>query len=213
MANNNQIQLKSEITDLNNPIQAVDLANSLGNIVLKRGLSVNIQGKQYVMVEGWQLAGALCGIYPVVEKVENLSDEKVIRYRAEVILKNQAGEVVGSGMAICTNAEKGKDRFGEYAVCSMAQTRAVGKAMRLKLGWIIKLAGFQATPCEEMGEDGVIEENAEKVIDETDYVKKLNDSTTIAELYSVWLKVPKDMREELKELKEELKGKLQNEGA
>lgn len=209
---NNQIELRNELTDLTKPVQALDLANSLADIIIKRGLAVNLGGKRYVMVEGWQLAGAFCGIYPVVEKVENLSDEKAIRYRAEVVLKNQTGEVVGSGMAICTNTEKGKQSFGEYAVCSMAQTRAVGKAMRLKLGWIIKLAGFQATPREEMGEDGVIEEDTDKIIDETDYVKLLNDSKNIAELYSVWLKVPKDLKEELKDLKEELKGKL-NESA
>ena len=32
----------------------------------------------------------------------------------------------------------------------MAQTRAEGKAYRLLLGWLMKAAGFEATPAEEM---------------------------------------------------------------
>ena len=33
---------------------------------------------------------------------------------------------------------------------SMAQTRALGKAYRMALGWIMKMAGYEATPAEEM---------------------------------------------------------------
>jgi len=36
------------------------------------------------------------------------------------------------------------------AICSMAQTRATGKAFRNILGWLMKAAGFAATPAEEM---------------------------------------------------------------
>ena len=53
-------------------------------------------------------------------------------------------------MAICTNKEPGKTNFDEYAVASMAQTRAVGKAFRLKIGWLLKIAGYETTPAEEM---------------------------------------------------------------
>ncbi len=38
----------------------------------------------------------------------------------------------------------------EYAILSMAQTRAVGKAFRNQLAWLMKAAGFEATPAEEM---------------------------------------------------------------
>ena len=49
------------------------------------------------------------------------------------------------GFAICTNKEKRQTAFDEYAVASMAQTRAVGKAYRIYLGWIMKMAGFEST--------------------------------------------------------------------
>lgn len=206
---NNQIVLKEDLTSLTKPTEVLALANSLSDIILRKRLAIDLQGKKYVMVEGWQLAGALCGLYPVVDKVENLSDGDITRYRAEVSIKDQEGNIVGSGMAICTNKEKGKERFGEYAICSMAQTRAVGKAMRLKIGWIMKLAGFQATPSEEMGEDGAIEEIAEaNVIDNTDWVAELEKSKDLGELYKTWLKVPKEQQEELKDLKDEIKAKL-----
>lgn len=207
-----EIKVRSEIVSLTNPQDSVELANTLAKIIMAKGLSVQLtpkSKKRYVMVEGWQLAGALCGIYPIVENVENLSDDKRICYRAEVTLRNQEDEIVGTGMAICTNQEKGKEQFGEYAICSMAQTRAVGKAFRLKLGWIMKLAGFQATPCEEVGEDGSIEEVAEEVaIDQTDYAEELVKAKDAHELYKVWLRVPNDQRAELISIKDEMKVKL-----
>jgi hypothetical protein len=40
--------------------------------------------------------------------------------------------------------------WDEYAICSMAQTRATGKAFRNILGWLMRASGFSATPAEEM---------------------------------------------------------------
>ena len=206
---NKVIDIKNEVTSLAKPIEVMELANTLSGIIIKKGLAMALNNKRYVMVEGWQLAGALCGLYPMVDKVENLSEDKHYKYRAEVSIKDQEGNIVGSGMAICSNAEKGKERFGEYAICSMAQTRAVGKAMRLKIGWVMKLAGFQPTPSEEMGEDGAIEDVPEaKVVDETDWVAELDKCENTQELYRTWLKIPKENRAELEDYKNELKTKL-----
>lgn len=210
-----QLAIRDQIVDLTHPNEALELANTLTKIILTKGLSIQLNrnsDKRYVMVEGWQLAGALCGIYPIVEKVENLSDDKRICYRAEVTLRNQYNKVVGTGMAICTNQEKGKERFGEYAICSMAQTRAVGKALRLKLGWIIKLAGFQPTPSEELDSNGeaideefnAVEAEAEPV----DYSETLSKAKDVHELYELWLKIPKKEQANYADLKDGLKAKL-----
>lgn len=147
--------------DIKRPNQISDFAKNLKDLVVKNQLYTNIKGKNYVNVEGWQIAGALLGIYPVVRSLENLSDENTIRYRAEVELKDSIGEVVGCGIAVCTNKETGKSNFEEYAVASMAQTRATGKAFRVRLGFMMKLAGYEATPFEEMV---VSEENREAKI-------------------------------------------------
>jgi hypothetical protein len=58
--------------------------------------------------------------------------------------------VLSRGYAVCSNKENSKRRFDEYAIASMAQTRAVGKAYRNILAWLMKAAGFEATPAEEM---------------------------------------------------------------
>jgi hypothetical protein len=60
------------------------------------------------------------------------------------------GQLVATGVAICSNFEHSKKRFDEYAILSMAQTRAIGKAYRNLLAWLMKAAGFEATPAEEM---------------------------------------------------------------
>jgi hypothetical protein len=53
-------------------------------------------------------------------------------------------------MAICSNKEMSKKGFDEYAIASMAQTRAIGKAYRNKMAFIMKMAGYEATPAEEV---------------------------------------------------------------
>ena len=58
--------------------------------------------------------------------------------------------MIGAAEAECLYAEanwKGRD---DYALRSMAQTRATSKALRQPLGFVISLAGFDPTPAEEM---------------------------------------------------------------
>ncbi len=124
-------------------------STSVKKFIYDSNMWMDIHGKGYVFVDGWSLMGGLLGVTPVVKEVENISDSETCRYRATVELMKD-DKVVGVGVAICTNKEKGKTAFDEYAVASMAQTRAVGKAYRLHLGWIMKMAGFETTPLEEM---------------------------------------------------------------
>lgn len=146
----NEIAKRTEQVNLTNPNDIMAFATNLKDLIISNRLYTNIQGKNYVNVEGWQIAGAFTGIFPVVESVENLSQGETYRYRAEVSLQDKDGNKVGYGVAICTNKEPGKSRFEEYAVASMAQTRAVGKAFRMKIGWLLKIAGYETTPAEEM---------------------------------------------------------------
>jgi hypothetical protein len=144
------LSTKEDNFDLAKPSDIMEIANNLKSIIVEKKLYVNIRGKNYPLVEGWQIAGAFTGTFPIVEKVENLSEGNNYKYRAEVSLRDKDGNKVGYGVAICTNREAGKTGFDEYAVASMAQTRAVGKAFRMKLGWLLKIAGYEATPAEEM---------------------------------------------------------------
>lgn len=186
----NELATKGEMVELTTPTDIMAFATSLKEMIVQNHLFTDIRGKNYVNVEGWQIAGAFTGIFPVVEKCENLSDETCYRYRAEVSLKDKTGATVGYGVAICTNKEAGKKGFDEYAVASMAQTRAVGKAFRLKIGWLLKVAGYETTPAEEMTVDG---EAVEKPVDPMNAdllvrsaIVRINMAKDLIELRAVW---------------------------
>ena len=140
-----------ENLSLTKPEQALQVASTLQAFVIERKLTANIQGKNYPLVEAWQFAGSQLGLIPVVKEVKNLSTDSEIKYEAFVeVLRLQDGLVMSRGYAVCSNKENSKRRFDEYAIASMAQTRAVGKAYRNILAFLMKAAGFEATPAEEM---------------------------------------------------------------
>lgn len=146
-----EIQLTNPSYELINKDSMLKLSTELSQLIKEKGLSSNIQGKQFVNVEGWQFAGASLGLMPIITSTQDLSNETSIKYMATCEVRNiTTGTVVATGIALCSNAEKTKRYFDEYAILSMAQTRAIGKAYRNLLAWLMKAAGFEATPAEEM---------------------------------------------------------------
>lgn len=137
--------------DLAAPEQAMQVATILQQFVAEKKLTANIKGKHYPLVEAWQFAGSQLGLYPLLIEVKDLSNEKEIKYLATVeIRKISDDKIMSRGFATCSNKEGSKKQFDEYAICSMAQTRAEGKAYRMLLSWLMKAAGFEAVPAEEM---------------------------------------------------------------
>ncbi|MCJ8165926.1 hypothetical protein MKJ04_13830 [Pontibacter sp. E15-1] len=146
---------KVESYDIAKSDETLHLAVDLAKFIKENRLYQNIQGKEYVNVEGWQYAGSRLGILPVVEHVVNISTDEEIKYQAKVnLLDLRSQQVVGAGFAICSNREQGKKYYQEFAIASMAQTRAIGKAYRNILAWIIRAAGYEPTPVEEMDYGG-----------------------------------------------------------
>ena len=146
---------KIESYDIAKSDETLHLAVDLAKFIKENRLYQNIQGKEYVNVEGWQYAGSRLGILPVVEHVVNISTDDEIKYQAKVnLLDLRSQQVVGAGFAICSNREQGKKYYQEFAIASMAQTRAIGKAYRNILAWIIRAAGYEPTPAEEMDYSG-----------------------------------------------------------
>ncbi len=146
---------EANVSMLQDISQATDIANKLKLIVVKQKLYTDIQGKNYVNVEGWSTLGAMLGVFPEVVKLERIeTNNKIeIKYLAEVRLRTMKGHSICRAQAICSNAEKSKRNNEEYAIASMAQTRATGKAFRMSFSWVMKMAGFEATPSEEA--DGI----------------------------------------------------------
>lgn len=138
--------------EITNVPQMAQMSMVLKAHIVQQNLYTQIQGKNYAHVEGWQFAGGLVGLLPRVVKVEDLSPEGGAekKWMAEVEIVDKSGAVVSRGFGICSNKEMKRSTNDEYAILSMAQTRAIGKAFRNLLGWVMKLAGYEATPQEEM---------------------------------------------------------------
>lgn len=151
--------------------QSMAVANELKQFVNDMKLSSPIQSKQYVHVEGWQFAGAMMGMVARSKGTECLNFQveengkkrTVYRYKAFVeIWDIRRNVMVGSASGLCSGAEPNKKGYEEYAIESMAQTRAISKSYRVALGWMMKAAGYEATPFEEMegvnaGDSGAVQ--------------------------------------------------------
>jgi len=143
-----KLSLRNKEYSIINPTDMSKLAVILKNHIIKNKLYAPIAGKNYVMVEGWQFAGGMMGIFPQVKEVKQIEPNT---WMAQVeIIHQKTGQVISTGYALCSKKESKKSSFDEYAILSMAQTRAIGKAYRNIIGWIMKLAGYEATPAEEM---------------------------------------------------------------
>jgi hypothetical protein len=141
-----------------------EIADALKGVLDAKGLIVRIPGKngvvsEHVKAEGWQTCASLCGIAARIASTTKTSNG--YEARAEAV-RIENGVVIGAGEACCTKDEKRWQYADEYAVKSMAQTRAVSKALRGVLAWVIVLAGYNPTPAEEVPPGGFDNEKPEK---------------------------------------------------
>lgn len=139
--------------------RVVAIATPLAEFVRARGMVKHLdrrnQSREYVQIEGWSFMGAMLGIAPIAREVKELRDPEgaLVGFEARVELVTRDGAVVGGGIGECSWAEANWSGRDPYAVKSMAQTRATGKAYRLALGFVMSAAGFEATPAEEMPDE------------------------------------------------------------
>lgn len=143
-----------------NPVAIMQMITSvakpLADFIKDRGMSKVINRREYVFIEGWSLMGALLGIAPITREVREIrspEDGALLGFEARVELVTRDGSVVGGGIGECSWVEANWSDRDPFAVKSMAQTRATGKAYRLAFGFVMKAAGYEATPAEEMGEE------------------------------------------------------------
>jgi hypothetical protein len=125
-----------------------EYASALVDVVRDRGLSVRIQGREHLQVEAWQALGGMCGVFASIAWTRPTEDGAGFLARAEA--RTLRGELVGAAEASCTRDEKvWADRY-PFTLRSMAQTRAISRALRAPLAQIAVLAGYDATAAEEM---------------------------------------------------------------
>ena len=133
-------------------------AKLLMDIVEKTGCYQQIRDKKYLQVEAWETIGAFNRTHAETEYMKPITkDGETIGYEAKVQLWRD-GIVIGGAIMPCfftENACKGKEGDAKHkASMSAAQTFATSKAYRMNFSYVAILAGYSATPAEEMtGED------------------------------------------------------------
>jgi len=126
--------------------RGASIATALRKVIIDKELYVDIQGKNYVLVEGWNTLGGMLGVLPVEDWVKEIDGGWMARVK---LVRVSDGMEIGGATAMCTRDERNWAKRDEYTLLSMAQTRATGKAYRLSFSWIMKLAGYEVEPAEE----------------------------------------------------------------
>lgn len=132
---------------------ATSHANALAHVIEQKRLYKQIGGKKHVYVEGWTLLGSMLGVFPVCvwTKLVTAENGATLGWEARVEARTRTGEVVGAAESQCLRSEKTWAGRDDFSLRSMAQTRATSKALRMPLGFVMVLAGYEATPSDEMG--------------------------------------------------------------
>jgi hypothetical protein len=127
------------------------VAAALVDVVRDRGLVVRISGREHLTAEAWTTLGGMLGVVPIVVWTRPLDDGA--GWEARVEARTLDGRVVGAAESMCTRAERTWRDRDEYALRSMAQTRAIGRALRAPLGQVVRIAGYDPAGAEEIDAD------------------------------------------------------------
>jgi hypothetical protein len=127
------------------------IAKTLVDVIEQRTLYATINGRRFVTSEGWTTLGAMLGVHAIVTETRPNETGDGIVARAEA--RTLAGQIVGAAEAECSRAERRWNTAEPYAIRSMAQTRAISRALRAPLGQIVVLAGYEPTGAEEIPTD------------------------------------------------------------
>ncbi len=135
-------------------MRAQQCASALKSVIENKPKSVIINGEQYLEYEDWQTLGQFYAYAARTLDAEYVEVNGVAGARAKAELVDlRTGEVMGGAEAYCMRDE---DKWADrpwHQLASMAQTRAGAKAFRNRLAWIVVLAGYKATPAEELDSD------------------------------------------------------------
>lgn len=173
-------QDKIVYSDIINPALSIDekldlaqkVSSKFTEVIKKLKLVERISGKEYVTVSGWSVLGNFMGTRIENIRVTPIEVKGGFGYHAKVDLVNKDGVKIAEGDAIATSRGRQKEL---HTVYSMAITRASGKAYRLGLAWVVEMAGYNATPAEEMPEE-MRNNKEESAGDDAIPVNKINET-------------------------------------
>lgn len=148
----------SEIVEFSSEPQAIveratNVATLLTTILREQKLVANISGKDHVLVEGWTLLASMMNHSVGTTNTRPVEVDGHAGFISHAEVYDQNGNVVGSADGVCTRGERSWSRRDDFALSGMAQTRAISRACRQRFGFVVRLAGYEPTPAEEMGFD------------------------------------------------------------
>jgi hypothetical protein len=122
-------------------------AKSLDRIVQEQQLFTQIGPSKHLRIEAWITLAQSYGYAFDVEWTRPIEGG----WEARAVVRGPTGEVVGHADAECgTRGDANWTTKPSFQQRSMAQTRAISKALAFQLRWVVVLAGYSATPAEEM---------------------------------------------------------------
>lgn len=130
--------------------EAHKAAKSLSDVVSKKKNPVVFKGEQYLEFEDWQTVGRFYGVTAKVESTKFIEYGAVQGFEARAIAIRADGMEISAAEAMCLNDEPNWKSKPLFQLRSMAQTRSCAKALRNVLAWVVVLAGYRATPAEEI---------------------------------------------------------------
>ncbi len=154
--------------------EAHKAAVALQDVIKNKKDPVMMNGQQYLEYEDWQTVGRFYGITAKVESVEFVTYGSVRGFSASAVALRADGFELSRATGDCLSDEpkwsskpkyewrdktdgKGREKIqvGDepvplFQLKSMAQTRACAKVLRNVLAWVVVLAGYRATPAEEL---------------------------------------------------------------
>ena len=143
--------------------KAIVVANMCRKVIADKGLYCEINNQKYVYVRGWKLIAQSAGYMPEIDpdrtKItrevvsEDNQTKTIVRCEAWAYLRNARGEKVGYAFGTCSNTERNWANRDETAIVGMAQTRAIGRACKNALDWLVTMAGYADVPVEEVTEN------------------------------------------------------------
>ncbi len=138
--------------------EAGEKAQVLAEVVESCNLYAIISGRKYLTVEAWQTIGVGYGITARIEWTRELDgggwEARAVAVDASNVVRAAAECEAGRP------DDKAWDSRPAYQQRSMAQTRAISKALRSCLSWVVVLAGYAPTPAEEMPREADMIQNS-----------------------------------------------------
>lgn len=130
---------------------ATEAANELKKVVDDKNLKLVVKNSEHLYFEAWQTIGAFYNAIAGTDWVKAVKDDedKIIGYEARSVVRSN-DKTLSSAEASCMYDEPNWSGKPDFQLRSMAQTRASSKALRNAFAWVVVLAGYGATPAEEM---------------------------------------------------------------